>query len=83
VHTLVNILRREVAPQGIRVATISPAIVLNEIWGVTDPAELAAGLAAHRGLSSDDVAELVLYMLSMPPRMTLRDITAIAQGQII
>jgi ribitol 2-dehydrogenase len=83
VNTLVNILRREVAPHGIRVATVSPAIVLNEIWGVTDPAELAAGLAAHRGLSSDDVAELVLYMLSMPPRITLRDITAIAQGQII
>jgi ribitol 2-dehydrogenase len=83
VNTLVNILRREVAPHGIRVATVSPAIVLNEIWGVTDPAELAAGLAAHRGLSSEDVAELVLYMLSMPPRITLRDITAIAQGQII
>src|SRR6185437_7942716 len=75
VNTLVNILRREVAPHGIRVATISPAIVLNEIWGVTDPAELAAGLAAHRGLSSEDVADLVLYMLSMPPRITLRDIT--------
>ncbi|MGH2346007.1 MAG: SDR family oxidoreductase [Chloroflexota bacterium] len=83
VNTLVNILRRETAAHGIRATTISPAIVLNEIWGVTDPADLAAGLAAHRGLSSDDVAELVLYMLSMPPRVTLRDITAIAQGQII
>ncbi len=83
IATLVNILRREVAPHGIRVATISPAIVLNEIWGVTDPAEIAAGLAAHRGLSSEDVADLVVQMLAMPRRITLRDITAIAQGQII
>jgi ribitol 2-dehydrogenase len=83
VATLVNILRREVAPHGIRVATISPAIVLNEIWGITDPKDIAAGLAAHRGLSSEDVADLVVHMLAMPARVTLRDVVAIAQGQII
>jgi ribitol 2-dehydrogenase len=83
VGTLVNILRREVAPHGIRVATISPGIVLNEIWGITDPAAVADGLAAHRGLSSEDVADLVVHMLSMPARVTLRDIVALGQGQII
>jgi ribitol 2-dehydrogenase len=83
VGTLVNILRREVAAHGIRVATISPGIVLNEIWGVTDPAAVADGLAAHRGLCSEDVADLVVYMLSLPGRVTLRDIVALGQGQII
>ncbi|HVC83131.1 MAG TPA: SDR family oxidoreductase [Chloroflexota bacterium] len=83
VGTLVNILRREVAPRGIRVATISPGIVLNEIWGVTDPAAVAAGLAAHRGLCSEDIADLAVYMLSLPARVTLRDIVALGQGQII
>ena len=83
VGTLVNILRREVAPRGIRVATISPGIVLNEIWGVTDPATVAAGLAAHRGLCSEDIADLAVYMLSLPARVTLRDIVALGQGQII
>ena len=83
VGTLVNILRRETAPQGIRVATISPGIVLNEIWGVTDPADVAAGLAAHRGLSSADVADLVVHMLAMPARVTIRDVVVMGQGQII
>jgi ribitol 2-dehydrogenase len=83
VATLVNILRREVAPHGVRVATISPGMVLNEIWGITDPAEIAAGLEARRGLSSEDVADLIVGMLRMPARITLRDIVALAQGQVI
>lgn len=81
--TLVNLLRKEVAPNGIRVASISPGIVLNEIWGVTDPAEIEAGLRERRGLCSEDIADLIVYMLRTPQRITLRDIVALPQGQII
>ena len=83
VNTLVNLLRSEVAADGLRVAAVAPGIVLNEIWGVTDPAEIEAGLQAHRGLCSEDIAELILYMLRLPRRMTLRDVVALPQGQII
>jgi ribitol 2-dehydrogenase len=83
VITLVNLLRKEVAPHGLRVASISPGIVLNEIWGVTDAAEIATGLRERRGLCSEDIAALIMYTLQMPQRVTLRDIVALAQGQII
>ena len=83
VNTLVNLLRSEVAADGLRVAAVAPGMVLNEIWGVTDPAETEAGMQAHRGLCSEDIAELILYMLRLPRRMTLRDVVALPQGQIV
>ena len=83
VITLVNILRREVAPHGVRVAAISPGIVLNKMWGVTDPAEVEQAVTERRGLRSEDVADLLVDMLTMPARITLRDVVAIAQGQVI
>ncbi len=83
VMTLVSLLRKEVAPHGLRVACVSPGMVLNEIWGVTDPAEVAAGLRERRGLCSEDVAELINFMLRMPRRLTIRDIVALPQAQII
>lgn len=83
VQTLVHLLRKEVAPHGVRVASIAPGIVLNEIWGITDPAAIATGLRERSGLCSEDVAELIVQMLRMPARITLRDLVALAQGQII
>ena len=65
VQTLVAVLRREVAPHGIRVGSIAPGIVLNEIWGVRDPEEVAAGLRDRIGLCSEDIAELLVHMLRM------------------
>jgi ribitol 2-dehydrogenase len=83
VQTLVAILRREVAPHGIRVGSIAPGIVLNEIWGVRDPEQVAAGLRDRAGLCSEDIADLLVHMLRMPARITLRDMVVLAQGQII
>ncbi len=83
VVTVVNILRREVAAHGVRVAAISPGIVLNKMWSMTDPAAIDEGIAARQGLRSEDVADLVVYMLSMPPHITLRDVIALPQNQII
>jgi ribitol 2-dehydrogenase len=83
IMTLVNLLRNEVAPHGIRVASMSPGIVLNEIWGVTDPADVAVGLEERRGLCSEDIAALITYTLQMPRRITLRDMVVLAQKQLI
>jgi hypothetical protein len=58
-------------------------IVLNEIRGVTDPAAVAEGLRERRGLCSEDIADLLITMLRLPARITLRDVVALAQGQII
>ena len=41
IQSFVHGLRRQVAPHGLRVGEVSPGIVLNELWGYTDPAAIA------------------------------------------
>lgn len=81
VQAFVHGLRRQVAPQGIRVGAIAPGMVLNELWGITDPEEIARRVEARQGLRSEDVAELVVHMLSLPPHVTVRDLVVLPQGQ--
>ena len=60
IQSFVHGLRRKVAPFGLRVGEVSPGIVLNELWGYTDPQVIASKAAAHEGLLSEDVADAVL-----------------------
>jgi ribitol 2-dehydrogenase len=80
IQTLAHTLRRQLAPDGIRVGSIAPGMVANEIWGY--PAEKLEELVAkHASLRSEDVAEAVIFMLSRPRRVTIRDLVMIAQRQ--
>ena len=83
IQSFVHGLRRQVAPYGLRVGEVSPGIVLNELWGLTDPAEIAEKAEAHAGLLCEDVADAVRYMLTRPPRVTIRDIVILPQNQDI
>lgn len=83
IQSFVHGLRRQVAPQGIRVGAIAPGIVLNELWGYTDPAAIAAKVATREGLRSEDVAEAVLFMLTRPANVTIRDLVILPQNQDI
>ena len=83
IQSFVHGLRRQVAPQGIRVGAIAPGIVLNELWGYTDPKAIAAKVATHEGLQSEDVAEAVLFMLTRPANVTIRDLVILPQNQDI
>ena len=40
VQTFVHTVRRQVAPHNIRIGAVAPGTVLNEVWGVTDRAEV-------------------------------------------
>ncbi len=80
---LVHTLRRQFAPSGIRVGSVSPGIVLNEIWGITDPAEVDRRVAERSGIRSEDVARAVLYIVTQPPHVTIRDLVILPQGQDI
>jgi ribitol 2-dehydrogenase len=83
VQGFVHTLRRQVATHGIRVGAIAPGMVANELWGFTEPARIAEMVEKRASITSEDVAEAVLFMLSRPPHVTIRDLVMLPQNQDI
>ena len=84
VETFVNTLRRQLAPFGIRVGSLAPGRVANELWNFSDPAEIERASVRERGyLKSEDVAEAAVFMLSQPPHVTVRNLVILPQNQDI
>jgi ribitol 2-dehydrogenase len=83
IQSFVHGLRRQVAPHGIRVGAIAPGIVLNELWGYSDPAAIDAKVESREGLRSEDVADAVVFMLTRPANVTIRDLVILPQNQDI
>jgi ribitol 2-dehydrogenase len=83
VQAFVHSLRRQVATHNIRVGAVAPGTVLNELWGYRDQAAIDARVADRTGLRSEDVAEAVLFMLTRPPNVTIRDLVILPQNQDI
>lgn len=83
VNTFVHSLRRQVLPHNIRVGSLAPGTVLNELWGYHDPAEIDRQVAARAGLRSEDVADAAVFMLTRPANVTIRDLVLLPQAQDI
>ena len=83
VQSFVHGLRRQVGGHGIRVGAVAPGIVLNELWGYDDPARIAEKVGAREGLRSEDVADAILFMLTRPPNVTIRDLVILPAAQDI
>lgn len=83
IQAFVHGLRRQTMKHNIRVGSVAPGIVLNELWGYTDPAAIDAKVEAREGLRSEDVADAVLYMLTRPANVTIRDLVILPQTQDI
>ncbi|OCJ00611.1 glucose dehydrogenase [Rhizobium sp. AC27/96] len=83
IQAFVHGLRRQTMKHNIRVGSVAPGVVLNELWGYTDPAAIDAKVAAREGLRSEDVADAVLYMLTRPANVTIRDLVILPQTQDI
>lgn len=83
IQSFVHGLRRQVAPHNIRVGAVAPGVVLNELWGYSDPAAIAAKVESREGLLSEDVADAVLFMLTRPANVTIRDLVILPQNQDI
>lgn len=82
-QTFVHAVRRQIAPHNIRIGSIAPGTVLNELWGFTELAEIEQAVAKHHGLRSEDVAEACLWMITRPPHVTIRDLVLLPQNQDI
>jgi ribitol 2-dehydrogenase len=55
--------------------------VLNELWGIHDEDEINRRAELGEGLRSSDVAEAVLFMLTRPPNVTIRDLVMLPRAQ--
>ena len=83
VQAFVHGVRRQVGPHNVRIGSLAPGIVLNGLWGMTDPEEIERRVAAHGGLRNEDVADALLFMLTRPPHATVRDLVLLPQNQDI
>lgn len=83
VQAFVHGLRRQVAGRGIRVSSLSPGRVANELWGIHDPAQIDAEVGAALALRSEDVAEALEFMVTRPRHVTVRDLVMLPRCQDI
>jgi ribitol 2-dehydrogenase len=81
IQSFVHGLRRQLLATGVRVGAVAPGIVLNELWSITDPAEVEEKVAAGAGLRSEDVAEAIVFMLTRPQNVTIRDLVMLPRAQ--
>ncbi len=82
VETFVNALRRQVSEDGIRVMSLAPARVANELWNLTDADEIEkVSVGDQHYLKVEDVVEAAIFMLTRPRRVTIRNLVIIAKQQ--
>lgn len=80
-QAFVHGVRQQLLGTGVRIMSVAPGVVLNDLWSVTDDSEAAAGVAAGMGMLSDDVADAVQFKLSRPAHVTVRDLVLLPTNQ--
>lgn len=84
VLSFVHTVRRQTAETGVRIGAIAPGVVLNPLWGFTHGSpEEAREIEARTGIRSADVADAVMFMLTRPPHVVIRDLVILPTGQDI
>jgi ribitol 2-dehydrogenase len=81
VQAFVHGVRRQTLNTGVRIGAVAPGMVLNELWGLTDRDQIDRKAARGTGLRDEDVAESVLFMLTRPPNVTIRDLVMLPTNQ--
>jgi ribitol 2-dehydrogenase len=82
-QSFVHGVRQQLVGTGVRIMSIAPGVVLNDLWAVSDADAVAEGVAAGTGMRSEDVADAVLFMLSRPRHVTVRDLVLLPTNQPI
>lgn len=83
VQAFVHGLRRQVAPHGLRVGEVSPGIAITPLLDSWTPENRQALLEGKGGLPPEDIAEAILFMLTRPRHVTIRDLVILPQNQDI
>jgi ribitol 2-dehydrogenase len=74
VQAFVHTVRRQVAKYGIRVGAVAPGPVVTALISDWPKAKLDEAIAAGGLMEATEVAEAVLFMLSRPRNVTIRDL---------
>lgn len=83
VQAFVHAVRRQLVGSGIRIGAVAPGVVLNDLWQVTNAQEIAAKVAAGDGVRSEDVADAIMFMLTRPRHVGIRDLVILPVNQQI
>lgn len=74
INCFVQTTRRQVFKHGIRVGAISPGPVVTSLLADWPPEKLAEARASGSLLEPEEVANVVMFMLTRPRGMTIRDV---------
>ncbi|GJD61429.1 SDR family oxidoreductase [Methylobacterium frigidaeris] len=74
INCFVQTVRRQVFKHGIRVGAISPGPVVTALLADWPPEKLAEARASGSLLEPEEVANVVMFMLTRPRGMTIRDV---------
>jgi ribitol 2-dehydrogenase len=80
VQAFVHTVRRQVAKHGIRVGAIAPGPVVTALVSDWPKEKLAEELAKGGLIEPKEVAEAVLFMLTRPRNVTIRDLVILPQA---
>jgi ribitol 2-dehydrogenase len=79
VQAFVHTVRRQVAGHGLRVGAVLPGPVITALIRDWPPEKLEAEIAAGGLIDAVEVAEAVLFMLTRPRNVTIRDLVILPQ----
>ncbi len=80
VQAFVHTLRRQVAKHGIRVGAVAPGPVVTALLDDWPKAKMDEALANGSLMQPKEVAEAVLFMLTRPRNVTVRDLVILPQS---
>lgn len=83
VVTLAYTLRRQVAKHGIRVGSIAPGPVITALLDDWLEEKMAAAKAAKSLIEPEEIADVLMFMLTRPRHVTIRDIVVVPLTQDI
>jgi ribitol 2-dehydrogenase len=79
VQAFVHTVRRQVAKHGVRVGAVAPGPVMTALLDDWPKARLEAELAAGNFMEAKEVADAVLFMLTRPRNVVIRDLVILPQ----
>ena len=74
IQAFVHTVRRQVAKHGVRVGAVAPGPVITALISDWPKAKLDEAKATGALMEASEVAEAVVFMLTRPPGITIRDL---------